>query len=116
MRSMEKSMKNNPTITPTSPTEFHVSGIIDFDNVTGVVQDACHLLDQSPSSTEIKFDFSGISQSNSAGLALLTALLRHAQETQKNILFLKLPAKLLAAAKISDLDAILPCTPTTSAT
>lgn len=103
---------NKPTITSKSPTEFHLSGILDFDNVSGVLQEASEIINRS--TAEVKFDFSGISQSNSAGLALLTALLRHAHETNKNILFLHLPAKLLAAAKISDLDTILPCTPTTS--
>ncbi|HEV2613287.1 MAG TPA: STAS domain-containing protein [Gammaproteobacteria bacterium] len=103
---------NKPTITSKSPTEFHISGILDFDNVSSVLQEASEIITRS--TAEVKFDFAGISQSNSAGLALLTALLRHAHETHKNILFLNLPAKLLAAAKISDLDSILPCTPTTS--
>jgi ABC-type transporter Mla MlaB component len=101
-----------PTITSKSSSEFHIEGIIDFDNVTNLLQEATDILNKAHKE-EIKFDFSGISQSNSAGLALLTALLRHANETHKNILFLNLPAKLLAAAKISDLDTVLPCTPTT---
>lgn len=107
-------MQNKPTITAKSPDEFTLAGIIDFDNVTALLQEACEIMDKS--TQDIKFNFADISQSNSAGLALLTALLRHANETKKNILFLNLPAKLLAAAKISDLDAILPCTPTTSKT
>jgi len=104
---------NKPEITSISPTEFDISGVIDFENVTELLQKACEIIDQAKQ--EIKFNFAKISQSNSAGLALLTGMLRHAQEKQKHILFLQLPAKLLAAAKISDLDTILPCTPTTSA-
>lgn len=106
------SMQNKPTITAKSPSEFMLAGIIDFDNVTELLQEACDLMNQA--THDITFNFADIAQSNSAGLALLTALLRHSNETQKNILFLNLPAKLLAAAKISDLDTLLPCTPTTS--
>jgi anti-anti-sigma factor len=111
MPSMEKIvMLNKPVVTSKSSTEFHISGIIDFDNVAELTQQTCEIIDKA--TQEIKFNFAEISQSNSAGLALLTALLRHANEKQKHILFLHLPAKLLAAAKISDLDAILPCTQT----
>ena len=105
--------RDKPEITSTSPTEFDISGMIDFENVTELLQKACEIINLA--SQEIKFNFAKISQSNSAGLALLTGMLRHAQAKQKHILFLQLPAKLLAAAKISDLDTILPCTPTTSA-
>lgn len=108
---------NKPQITSTSPTEFAFSGIIDFENITELLHAACKILDNTPANnTQLKFNFSGISQSNSAGLALLTGLLRHANETKKNILFLELPAKLLAAAQITDLDTLLPCTPITSKT
>ncbi|MDX2164392.1 MAG: STAS domain-containing protein [Gammaproteobacteria bacterium] len=107
-------MSTNPTITATSPTEFKLSGCIDFDNVENLLREGRDII--SKASAQVKFNFSGIDQSNSAGLALLTGLLRHANENRKNILFLQLPAKVLAAAKACDLDAILPCSPTTSAT
>ena len=104
---------SKPTLTATSPTEFKLSGCIDFDNVEKLLKDACEIITKA--TAQVKFNFSGIEQSNSAGLALLTGLLRHANENRKNILFLQLPGKVLAAAKVCDLDAILPCSPTTSA-
>lgn len=103
---------NKPTITEKSPQEFTVSGELDFDNVTALFQQASEIINRATS--QIKFNLSEISQSNSAGLALITGLLRYAKEHHKSVLFLHLPAKLLAAAKISDLDALLQCTPTTS--
>ncbi len=109
---MEKPMKTNATITSVSPTEFKLAGNIDFDNVENILQQGCEIL--SKATAQIKFNFGEIEQSNSAGLALLTGLLRFANEHKKNILFLQLPAKVLAAAKVCDLDAILPCTTTTS--
>lgn len=105
-------MGTNAMITATSATEFNVSGVIDFDNVEAVLREGCDIL--SNATAQIKFNFSGIEQSNSAGLALLTGLLRFANEHKKNILFLQLPGKILAAAKVCDLDSILPCTTTTS--
>lgn len=40
---------------------------------------------------------------------MLTTLLRHANEREQNLQFRHLPGKLWAAAKISDLDKVLPC-------
>ena len=105
-------MSTNSVITAISPTEFKLSGNIDFDNVENILREGCDLI--SKATAQVKFNFSGIEQSNSAGLALLTGLLRHANEHRKNILFLQLPGKVLAAAKVCDLDTILPCSPTTS--
>ena len=94
-----------------SANEVLIKGALDFDNVTTVLKQACQFLSQHISSqTEIIFNFAEMQQSNSAGLALLTGLLRYAKEHQKIIQFIHIPAKLWAAAKISDLDKILPCT------
>jgi ABC-type transporter Mla MlaB component len=92
--------------------EFFIKGTLDFESVPVLLKQACEMIDQSqtPKQTDIIFNFSGLSQSNSAGLALLTSLLRHANERHKNIRFLHLPDNLWAAAKVSDLDKILPCT------
>ena len=90
-----------------SANEFLIKGAIDFDNVSIVFKQACDFI--SKQTTEIIFNFSELQQSNSAGLALLTALLRYTKQHQGAIQFTHLPAKLWAAAKISDLDKILPC-------
>ena len=94
-----------------SANEFLVKGILGFDNVNAVLNQACDFLskEKTASQTEIIFNFAELQQSNSASLALLTALLRYAREHQYIIQFLHLPSKLWAAAKISDLDKILPC-------
>jgi ABC-type transporter Mla MlaB component len=87
--------------------EFNISGILDFNNVSLILKQACQIIDNA--SQEIIFNFSELRQSNSAGLSLLTSLLRHAEQVKKNIQFLHLPGKLWEAAKISNLDEVLPC-------
>ncbi len=56
----------------------------------------------------IHFNLSQINQSSSIGLAVLIAWCRAAKKLNKKISFSHLPAKLLSAAKVSNLDSVLP--------
>ena len=101
---MDKASK--AVITLKNPNECSISGGLDFDNIMDLFKQACDIIDTCPDN-KITFNFSGVSQSNSGGLALLMGLLRHAADKEKCIQFLHLPAKLIATAKISDMDILL---------
>jgi len=95
---------------PESANEFLIKGVLDVDTTPIILKQICSIIDkQTEKQTELVFNFSELQQSSSVGLAMLTTLLRHANDRQQNIQFCHLPGKLWAAAKISDLDKILPC-------
>jgi phospholipid transport system transporter-binding protein len=56
----------------------------------------------------IKVDLSEVKKSDSAGLALLLRWMREARASDKQIIFMQMPAQMLAMAEASGLDAILP--------
>jgi len=57
---------------------------------------------------DITIDLDHVERSDSSGLAMLTELLRSATKANKKIRFINMPPQLLAIAKISGLDEILP--------
>lgn len=61
-----------------------------------------------PERDALDIDLSHVQRSDSAGLALLVECLRHARETGKTIRFFNIPAQMLAIARVSALDEVLP--------
>lgn len=59
-------------------------------------------------SSAIHFNLSQVSHSSSIGLAVLIAWCRAARQMGKSITFSHLPTNLLSAAKVSNLDSVLP--------
>jgi ABC-type transporter Mla MlaB component len=99
-------LEKNPEIT----NEYLIKGVLDVENTPGVLKQICNIIDQqTQKETELVFNFSECQQSSSVGLALLTSLLRYANEHQQNLQFRHLPGKLWAAAEVSNLDKVLPC-------
>ncbi|MCX4190482.1 STAS domain-containing protein [Methylophaga sp. OBS3] len=84
---------------------LRVSGDLTLD----AVQD---YIDQSKSAFKelatINVDLSEVKKSDSAGLALLLRWMREARASDKQIIFMQMPAQMLAMAEASGLDAILP--------
>ena len=56
----------------------------------------------------LDIDLSHVGRSDSAGLALLMECLRQSSETGTSIRFFNIPAQMLAIARVSGLDRILP--------
>lgn len=54
------------------------------------------------------FDLSAVTQSDSAGLALLVEWLRKARQKGQTIIFKNIPAQLASIMKVCDLTGILP--------
>lgn len=59
-------------------------------------------------SGEVSIDLAEVSRSDSAGLALLLAWLRLAQQHQLTLRFRNLPEQMRQIAQVSELDALLP--------
>ena len=56
----------------------------------------------------VDVDLSRVERSDSAGLALLVACLRDARQTGRSVRFFNIPAQMLAMARVSGLDQVLP--------
>jgi len=84
---------------------YHVSGELTLETARVVKEDTDKRF---VTATAMNIDLSKVSRADSAGLALLVAWMRQANETDKVISFRHVPAQMLAIANASGLDAILP--------
>ena len=57
---------------------------------------------------KVVLDLQGVTRTDSAGLALLIDWMRLVRHKDKKIIFKNIPEQMLAVAKVSDLDDILP--------
>lgn len=84
---------------------FRISGELSLDTVTAVMKETATLFEKQGS---IDVDLTEVTRSDSAGLALLVAWMREAQQAEKAISFRHLPAQMLAIANATGLDDFLP--------
>lgn len=82
-----------------------LEGELSFATVTRLNGDALKLLGETDA---IRIDLQGIARSDSAGLALLVEWMRTAHRLGKPIQFLNIPQQMLAIARVSSLDQVLP--------
>lgn len=82
-----------------------VKGRIHFDNVVSVCQQGIRLM---KNLENIKVNLQGLMQSDSSGLALLTAWIRESREQNKAIVFIHVPNFLLDITRVCGLDGVLP--------
>jgi phospholipid transport system transporter-binding protein len=61
-----------------------------------------------PDRDDLEIDLSHVARSDSAGLALLVECLRRAHQTGGSVRFYNIPAQMLAIARVSALDEVLP--------
>lgn len=83
---------------------FSLTGIIDFDNIMLLNEEACKLF---PQYKNITVDLSGITRINSAGLALLLEWNRLALLVGRNLEIMGAPEILLKIAHLCEIDEIL---------
>lgn len=83
-----------------------LSGELDHASVGALREQATHLLREEPA-TAMALDCSGVTRANSAGLALLLAILRDAAELDKSISIGQLPADMQQMARVCELAAVL---------
>lgn len=83
-----------------------VSGELGFPTVTELRNVSSHLFVDSCGDLEI--DLSAVTRSDSAGLALLLEWMRMAMAQKRELRFHNLPEQMLAIARASELQAVLP--------
>ncbi|MFQ5487526.1 MAG: lipid asymmetry maintenance protein MlaB [Gammaproteobacteria bacterium] len=85
---------------------LRLEGVLSFATVpTIVVQGATMVAQCAP---QVVIDLGGVERADSAGLALLVEWMRVARRRRKSIVFRAMPEQMLAMARVSDLDRILP--------
>ncbi len=84
---------------------YRVGGELTLDTAKAVVSETEHLFDNA---AQLDIDLAEVTHADSAGLAVLVNWMRQAKQSEKNISFQHLPAQMLAIAKATGLDEILP--------
>ena len=84
---------------------YRLEGRLDFDTIPPLLQQSNNLFGFEG---VISIDLSAVSQSNSAGLALLLEWMCWARQQNRQIQFSHLPETMLSIAEACDLKALLP--------
>lgn len=84
--------------------KFALSGLMTFDTAGEILRDSEELFEEH---TRIEVDLSGITDTDSAGLALLLEWITWANHTVREIRFLETPEKIDAIAKTTEVDDLL---------
>jgi phospholipid transport system transporter-binding protein len=84
---------------------YRLRGVLSFASVPAVRRVG---LETFVADNDIRLDLSDVSRSDSAGLALLIEWLRYARQRNKTVHYLNMPTQMLAIARASSLDEILP--------
>lgn len=84
---------------------FRLNGRLDVDSAIELVDHVSELMD---GSHDCRIDLSGIEHSGSAGLALLIEWMKVARERDIVLHYVNMPSQMLAIARVSGLDAVLP--------
>jgi phospholipid transport system transporter-binding protein len=84
---------------------LRLRGELSFDSVPAL---AAQWPAMSSGQAALDIDLSDVQRSDSAGLALLVGCLRRAQQTGQVVRFFNIPPQMLAIARVSGLDRVLP--------
>lgn len=84
---------------------LNVVGDLNFQTVPALWADSEAVFRQAP---KLEIDLAAVSRADSAGLALLVEWMRQARRAGKPIRFYNIPRQMLAIARVSSLDQILP--------
>lgn len=83
---------------------FTLSGEVSFDTAERILQASEEPFEEH---TRLEIDLSGVTMSDSAGLALLLEWVTWANHTVREIRFSSMPDRVLAIAKTTEVDALL---------
>lgn len=85
--------------------QIRLHGQLSFANVPVLLRDLKKAL---PQSGVVRIDLSAVTRSDSAGLALLVDCLREARKRDLVLQYVQMPEQMLAMARVTGLDAVLP--------
>lgn len=101
---MSKANSDKAQLEALGDGRFRISGVLDAATVT-------HILSQSKERfqglSRIETDFAAVTESDSAGLALLLEWLRLARKSGQQVHFDNVPEQIMALARISEVDDLL---------
>ena len=80
-------------------------GDLSFRSVPRLLEASLDMIREVP---EITVDLADVERSDSAGVALLVQWMREVRSQGKSITYLNIPSQMLAIARVSSLDAVLP--------
>jgi len=90
-----------------APGRLAVNGALTFGTARRAHQAGLKLIESMPAGAEVEVDLAGVPESDSAGLSVLINWLAHASRAGRTLRYVNLPAGIRAAAKISEIDALL---------
>lgn len=94
-----------------APNRIQVKGALTFETARSAHEAGLKILRESQSKEPVAVDCSGVDESDSAGLAVLIDWLANARAQGRRMHFSNLPAGILAAARISDVESMLEIQP-----
>ena len=83
---------------------FALTGAMSFDTAEQILRDSEKPFDEH---TSIEVDLSGVTESDSAGLALLLEWVTWANHTVREIRFISMPQRVLDIARTTEVEALL---------
>lgn len=88
------------------PAHWLLSGVVALHTVLPLLPQGRRCIDAT-SEAVTTVDLSGITESDSAAVALLIDWLRYAHKRQKQLVFTNMPAKMRDVVQVSDLEEVL---------
>lgn len=85
---------------------YRLSGVLDAITAPALLKQSVERF-SSAEGAELQIDLGGVSESDSAGLALLLEWLRVARHRKQQVHFANLPAQIAALARISEVEELL---------
>ena len=101
---MSKSSVGRAKLESLGTGRFRVSGVLDATTVGELLKQS---KDRFANTSEIEIDLAGVSDADSAGLALLIEWMRAAKESGRAIRFDHAPGQISALARISEVEDLL---------
>ena len=99
-------------LTASGDDYFSLGGEVTMKTVPALVESGWKLLSAVPAGQQTVIDLSGVTQADSAALAMLLTWLRRASEQQVSLQFDNLPADLESLGKVCGTDELIPRRPT----
>lgn len=96
---------SSPVLESITETQYRLSGDLEFATVPDLEHEARHLFKEHD---QLDIDLQQVRRSDSAGVALLVEWVRQAEKYQCKLRFFNIPEQMLAIARVSSLDTILP--------